>query len=253
MLMESQKERERYVSFIQCQFKATQEGQDTSKRKQIRPTITITRMTGSGGNLMANKIAELLQKRAPAECQWAVFDQNLVEKVLEEHNLPAEVGRFMPENKRSFINDVVEELIGLHPPTWTLVRQTAETILHLAEAGNAIIVGRAANVITSVLPNTFHVRLVGSFERRVERIMSLSKMSRKEAEHFVRREDEAKANYLKHYYNKDPDDPLLYHLIINTDLIPPEDAACIVCCAVINKFNLVEQKPCEPEISPAVL
>jgi diguanylate cyclase (GGDEF)-like protein len=44
----------------------------------------------------------------------------------------------------SEITDTLDELLGLHPPAWTLVRQMTETILHLAEMGNVILVGRGA-------------------------------------------------------------------------------------------------------------
>ena len=71
--------------------------------------------------------------------RWTVFDRNLVEKVLEDHNLPPPWARFMPENWASEIEDIIDELFGLHSPTWILIRQTAETILRLAKLGNVII------------------------------------------------------------------------------------------------------------------
>lgn len=243
----------RCVSFIKCQFSQAGGKKEPSQKQEIRPVITITRQTGSGGNTLANRLAEYLQKKVPAHCSWAVFDQNIVESVLEEHNLPKEMANYMPEDKRSLINDMIEELFGLHPSSWVLVRKTAETILHLAQAGNVILVGRAANVITSMMPTAFHVRLVGSFEVRVNRIMALKKMSLKEAEHYVRKEDEARVNYLKHYFGKDPNDSLLYHLIINTDKISPEEGAVIVGEAVIRHFNLLNEKQeAEPELTPII-
>ncbi len=251
--MEQNPDYNRCVSFIRCQFSQPPETKSSSEKQCVKPVITITRQTGSGGHLLANKLAEYLQKRIPVKCSWAVFDQNLVEKVLEEHNLPKEIANYMPEDKRSLINDMVEELLGLHPPTWTLVEQTARTILHLAQAGNVIIVGRAANVITNKLPNTFHVKLVGSFETRVSRIMKMGNMKQKEAEHYVKKEDEARVNYVKYYFNKDPNDPLLYHMIINTDLIPPEEGAIIVGETVIRHFNLIPEQPKAEQILTPVL
>lgn len=249
--MEKNADFNRCVSFIRCQITPEKEGKIGEQKKCVKPVITVTRQTGSGGHLFANKLAEYLQTNAPTKCSWAVFDQNLVEKVLEEHNLPKELAKYMPEDKRSLINDMVEELFGLHPSSWTLVRQTAETILHLAQAGNVILVGRAANIITHKMPNTFHIRLIGSFERRVERIMRMGNMNRKDAENYVRKEDEARVNYLKHYFNQDPNNPLLYHLIINTDLIEPEEAAIIVGEAIIKRFHLIPEKTQEePTLTP---
>jgi hypothetical protein len=105
---------------------------------------------------VAQKVLEVLQGNAPTdECQWTVFDRNLVEKVLEDHNLPKRLARFMPEDRILEISDTMDELFGLHPSSWTLVHKTADTILRLAELGHVIIIGRAANVITSRLDYVF--------------------------------------------------------------------------------------------------
>ena len=65
------------------------------------------------------------------------------------------------------VADALEELLGLHPSSWTLIQQTAETIWRLAQMGHVILVGRGANLITAKLASVFHVRLIGSLEKRV--------------------------------------------------------------------------------------
>ena len=112
-----------------------------------------------------------------------------MEKVLEDHNLPQRLARFMPEDRVSEIADTMDELFGLHPPSWTLVRQTTDTILRLAELGNVIVIGRGATVITGKLDHVFHVRLVGSLEKRVSAVQELNHSARKRAWTLIRRED----------------------------------------------------------------
>ena len=155
--MNSSLEYNRCLSFIHSQVSPNAAPLVGHPLLHPQPTITISRLTGAGGHAIAAKLATLLRERAPGLRPWMVFDQNLVEKVLEEHNLPKELACFMPEDRRSELNDIVEELLGLHPPSWTLIRQTTETILHLAELGNAILVGRAGNVIPPswTTPSTF--------------------------------------------------------------------------------------------------
>src|SRR6185369_11998039 len=109
--------------------------------------------------------------------RWMIFDRNLVEKVLEDHNLPGRLAKFMPEDRISGVSDTMDELFGLHPASWILVRKISETILHLAEMGNVIVIGRGANVITSKLSHVFHVRLVGSLENRVKHLQELNRVS----------------------------------------------------------------------------
>jgi cytidylate kinase len=70
-----------------------------------------------------------------------------------------------------------------------------------------------------------HVRLVGSLEKRVQRIQQLNALSSKAALGLVLREDRGRQRYLRKYFHRDIDDPLLYHLVINTDLMTCEGAA----------------------------
>jgi Cytidylate kinase-like family len=172
-------------------------------------------------------LVDILQAQAPEErYPWAVFDRNLVEKVLNDHNLPGGLAKFMPEDRISEVSDIMDELFGLHPPSWTLVRETADTILHLAELGNVILIGRGASIITSKLDYVFHVRLVGSLEHRVKRMQESEHLnSSKSAMELIQREDLGRRRYLKKYFDRDIDDPLLYHLVINTDLLSCDEAA----------------------------
>jgi hypothetical protein len=43
-------------------------------------------------------------------------------------------------------------------------------------------------------------------------------------------------HYVKSYFNKDINDPLLYHMIINTNQIPYKKAARMIGLAVLEKF-----------------
>ena len=198
--------------------------------------MTISRQTGSGAHIVAEKLAANLQAHTPKDaCPWTVFDRNLVEKVLEDHNLPQRLARFMPEDKVSEIADTMDELFGLHPPSWTLIRQTADTILRLEELGTVIVIGRGATVITSKLDHVFHVRLVGSLEKRIAHIQELHRLNKEAALDLIRREDRGRQRYLKEHFKADIDDPLLYHLVINTDLVPYEKAAQIIADAMLKR------------------
>jgi cytidylate kinase len=225
---------EHCLSFINCQLKPLHPGSLVHRNGAQRKAITISRQSGSGGHSVAARLTELLQARSPEGPQpWTVFDKNLVEKVLEDHHLPDRLAKFMPEDHISEISDTMDELFGLHPPSWTLVHKTAETILHLAELGNVILIGRGATVITSKLDYVFHVRLVGSFEKRVKYMQESEHLSAQTARALVRHDDLGRARFLKKYFGKDIDDPLVYHLIINTDLVSFDEAARMIADQVV--------------------
>lgn len=194
------------------------------------PAITISRETGAGAVTIAQMVAERLDREEEGDdrCPWTVFDRNLTEKVLQDHNLPVKLKRFMPEDAISPIDDVLEELLGLHPSQWTLVQHTTETILRLATLGNVVLVGLGANLITARLKHVLHVRLVAPLEQRLRHAEQYYQLSRKDAIDFLRKNDLARRRYVRRYFNADIEDPLGYHLTINTGQVSFPEAARII-------------------------
>jgi cytidylate kinase len=156
-----------------------------------------------------------------------------VAKMLEEHDLPAKLARFLPEDRISRVRDVLEDVLGLHPPSEAMVRQISETVVHLAELGHVILVGRAGNVITRTMKNVFHVRLVAPLEDRAARVMARARMDREAALHFIKQEDAARRHYVREFFKEDPDDVLLNDLVVNTARLCPESAAELIGHAVL--------------------
>lgn len=218
------------LTFINCNINPQAKGAPKLARRRA---VTISRQAGSGAHAVAPRLAEILQQtNKDSECPWTVFDRNLVEKVLQDHHLPKRLVRFMPEDRVSVLSDIMDDLFGLHPPAEELVRQVSETVLHLAELGNVIIIGRGANVITSSMDHVFHVRLVGSLAARIEHVMEAQQVNRAIATQMIDREDGGRRRYLKTYFDKDIDDPLLYHMTINTDAMSYESVAQLIARAV---------------------
>lgn len=231
--MSAQSSLEPAAAFIRCLLKPNTHTNGLHTTGRYR-AVTISRQAGCGGRVVGAKLGEYLQAQSPkGPYQWTVFDRNLVERVLADHELPGHLAKFMPEDRVPEIEGTIEELCGLHPPSWLLVRQTAETVLHLAQLGNAILVGRGANIITSKMEHVFHVRLVGSLQKRIEHVQQYDQLDRKAALSFIRREDDGRRRYLRKYFKKDIDDALLYHLIINTDFVPYQEAARIIADAIL--------------------
>jgi cytidylate kinase len=225
---------ENCLAFINCQLSPA--GQATAPTAKV--SVTISRMTGAGGRTVAGKLAEYLQAHAAGACPWTVFDKHLMEKVLEDHHLSKEVAKYQPESHKPFIRDALEEILGLHPSSWTLVQHTAETIWKLANMGCVILVGRGASVVTASLKHVYHVRLVGSQEQRAQRVQEVYHLDPKAALEFVKTNDTGRRRYVKDHYHKDIDDPVLYDLVINTDNTSYENAARLIGEAVIQRYNL---------------
>lgn len=220
---------EKCRSYIVAQVKERKARLTTQRRPVPGPAITISREAGCGATEVIDQLAALLQKDGPnGPCVWTAFDHQLVDKILEEHNLPKLMAKFITEDRRTYLRDRVEEVLWLRPPPWQIVPQSIETILHLVEMGQVIIVGRGCNVITTQTPNVFHVRLVAPLAQRIEYTCQAKKMTPKEAAKWVEKLDRQRALYVKTNFRSRIDDPLLYHLVVNNGRLTYLDAAQLI-------------------------
>ena len=87
--------------------------------------------------------------------------------------------------------------------------------------------------MTAKLPRVLHVRLVASLEDRIDRICRDERKSPAEARRFCLEEEAARDRYVKTYYQADINDPLHYHLIINTSRVGYENSAWMISEAVL--------------------
>ncbi len=237
---------EKCFAFINTQLQPHPHSPYANREEERKLAITISRKTGSGSLGIADALARILQVRWPRErCQWTVFDRNLVERVLEDHHLPGRLAGYMREDRVGAIQDMMTEILGLHPSSWDLFHQTTETILRLAEMGQVILIGRGANMVTAKLPHVFHVRLCGSKERRLKRLQENLNLSPEAAAEFLEKTERGRERYLKDHFKSDINDPELYHLVINTDRIECSQAAELIAEAAVRwgKTYAMPMKP----------
>jgi cytidylate kinase len=225
---------EQCLSFIHSQLQAPGQPGESAK-KNVRRAVAISRQTGSGAGMVAKRLADYLQQHPSGDGRpWMVFDRNLMDQVLEDHNLPTRLAKYLPEDRSSQLEDILADVFEVHPPSQTVIYQSTETILRLADLGNVILIGRGSNVITARLPHVLHVRLVAPLEKRIEHVHEFYNLTGNEAQKFCLSQDRARERYLKCYFNAEMNDPLLYHLVINTGLIGYDQAAKLIGNAVLN-------------------
>lgn len=193
-----------------------------------QPVITISRQRGAQGKLIAQKTAEFLTRRSRGKQPWIVIDRSLAQRVMEDHHLTQRIGHLLTEEQTVSIQERLEEMLGLRPSRWTVVEKMVQTIMRLAEIGRVIFVGRAANIITAHLPQACHVRIVGSVECRVQRIMEAMSLTHAEAHTLARKVDQDRARFVSSYFHASVEDPAHYDLTINTDRIPIEKAVLLI-------------------------
>jgi len=226
---------EKTKSFIERHFGAKDKDASGITAK---PSVTISRQEGAGGLAVASDLANYLEKQTASHETWTVFSQHLVAKVLEDHGHHEGIGGFMKEGHKGSLTDAFEEFLGLHPSTWTLVEQTNATIMRLAQIGNVILVGRGANIVTKELENVFHVHLVGTLEKRIKRAQEVFNLDEKAATKYIKQKDKSRRRYIKDNFDQDMDNPTLYHVVINTDLVQYNEAARMIGNEIIAHFKL---------------
>lgn len=181
------------------------------------PVITISRQMGSLGHEVAEEIARLLGYKV------------IWREVINEAAIRAGV----PEVALATIDEL--NLLGMKPSQEDVdaYHQAVRDIMHeLNQQDNAVIVGRAGQVILREEDNVLHVRMVAPFDLRVLRMAERHRISLEIARRQVRTSDQSRTRYLKRFYNVKLDDPDLYDLIINTAHLNVKTAAGIVCRAV---------------------
>ena len=195
--------------------------------------ITISRQYGAGGSEVARLIAERLG--------WSVVDNQIVDLVARRAGLsPDDVAR-QEERVPSFIERLARALavssqelavpaVGAVLPTdeAALVRITEAVVKEVAAEGKVVLVGRAAPVVIGQLPDALHVKLVAPRENRVRYAMEAEQLERKAAEKLTSDTDSNRARYHRQYYGRDWDDPVNYHMVLNTGLLGFEGAAGVV-------------------------
>ena len=209
--------------------------------------VTISRRAGSGAEQIAQRACELLG--------YDLLDKNLMAQVAADVGLSGdEIIDFSETDYR--VKSFVERL--LHPsPHYVghvvtrdreasdagtlslkqlnesecieLIRSTLRAAYH---RGNMVILGRGGQAILQKMPGALHVRVEAPWRARVVRIGAQRQVGEEEARQLVAERDRAVAEYLERFFGIRGDDPLHYHLVVNTGKWDLETAAQLVVNAV---------------------
>ncbi|MGD7652959.1 MAG: AAA family ATPase [Verrucomicrobiales bacterium] len=203
------------------------------------PVITISREAGARGTSIAEEIIRKLDIHPTIERHfpWTLFNQDLLQHVIDEHDLPKGTASFFDEERHEHIRHLIGEILGLHPGTFTMMRKMAETTRKIAETGNSVIVGRGANFVTMDIARAVHVRFIGSPKCRTKHLAELTGLSLRDAAGERIRRDRGRKRYIKRVFKQDIDDPHFYDLIVNTDRLSNSQAADLIITALVQRMS----------------
>ncbi|MCX6166208.1 MAG: cytidylate kinase-like family protein [Ignavibacteriae bacterium] len=206
------------------------------KNSFAEPFVTISRETGAGGIQFGDLLVDYLNKYdSKRKNDWKIFDKNILEQIVKDHDLPTEMAKYISEKRVSEMQDVIEQLFSLHPSEQMLLKKASNTILHLALLGDVILIGRGSNIITKELRGGFHLRLIDSIERKIKNIQNIFNLDKTEALKFIKKEDKERKQYLKKYFSSDIEDVSLYSIVLNLNHFSTDEAVNLVGEEVIRR------------------
>src|SRR6478752_815140 len=135
--------------------------------------VTVSRQAGAAGRTFARELVERLNI-LPPERLWSCWDQELVEKVSNDYEIEKAIVAQLEEAPHNWVVEMLEGLSTTaarrHPDELIVYRRVAMVIQALAEAGNAVIVGRGGVFLTAGIPGGLHVRIVAPRRRRIANV-----------------------------------------------------------------------------------
>lgn len=188
--------------------------------------ITLDREYGSGGGVIAEKVA--------ARLGWKLWDQLLTDEIArrmdcecgevekhEEKRDPAFYRLFKSFMRGSFEGSLNARRLKMVDTD--CVREVVKQILPgIANSGNCVIVGRGSAYYLGTRSDAFHVFVYAPFEERVRRLHSTGK-SEGEAIELAETVDRERAAFIKQYFDVDWPERHRFHLMVNSGM--GEDAA----------------------------
>jgi cytidylate kinase len=187
------------------------------EKEEGLPVITVSREPGSGGRIVAKKIAEQLG--------LDLFHGEIIQEIAESADTSARILETLDEKGLSVLDDWISTLVNrrhLWPDQY--LRHLMSVIGTIGNHGRAVIVGRGANFI---LPREmgFRVRIVAPLGMRVQNVANEFGVSSEEARRRVLRTESDRRAFVRKYFHADITDPANYDLVINTGTLSIDSAA----------------------------
>lgn len=207
------------------------------------PVITISRLTGSGGSTIGQRLAERLGA--------SYLNTQIIREVAHRLGISEATAARYDERAEDFIERLARVLWLANPAigpmsgsassapfestTELFVEVTRELVREAARTDNVVIFGHGAQFILADHPGALHVRFIAPLAARVERVMRRDSISRAEAERRVRDEDQRRASSIRQFYGADWNAPDPFHLILNTALWNEQACVDLVLAAVAER------------------
>ncbi len=194
--------------------------------------VTISRMFGSGGSHVAQRVADALG--------WDLLDNAVVDAVARRLGVSvAEVSAHeervpsLAERLAAAMTLSTPEMLPLVdaalPPTdERIVAVTRAVIEEAVQTGHAVLVGRGAQCVLANRPDALHVFCYAPMEALAAYVMTERGVSHNEARRVVETTNRQREQYVRQHWNREWRAEENYDLCVNTGTLGIEGAARVV-------------------------
>jgi cytidylate kinase len=196
------------------------ESKPGTRRPRPPLSIALTRQAGSRGAEVARAVG--------ARLGWTVYDHELLRRIAEEKGVQGRLLEMLDERHMGWLEEMMASFaIGQASHETTYLRSLLELFATLGEVGHCVIVGRGGAHV--LLPETtLRVRIIAPRADRAATVARNQHLSPAEAEKWVDRTDWERKRFVEHYFNRNPEDPLGYDLILNSSRLGIEGCAGVI-------------------------
>jgi cytidylate kinase len=197
-----------------------------SVRSVAAPVVTISAPFGTAGAIVGPAVAERLgvpfvDRAIPVSVALSMA-VSIDEALAHDERAESFVSRLMT----AFASSGIAWGAGSMPlpATEHTYREETERLIRVAAAQDdgCVILGRASAIVLRDHPHALLVRLEGSFEGRVRRVLEHSSGTEAEVRRFLTSSDKDRAAYFQRFYRADPNDARLFHLVIDSTVLSLE-------------------------------
>jgi hypothetical protein len=161
---------------------------------------------------------------------WPVFDQQVLDHMAGDDRARRQLYEAMDQRDLAWWEEMVQPLIrGRFQPN-DYFHRLCDTLLALARQGDAIFVGRAADLI---LPASrgLRVRLLASTESRLRHLAESQGFGPREARQELERVDADRREFLLRHFSLDSEEPTRHDVLINLDRLSADQASQLILSA----------------------
>ena len=185
------------------------------------PTITVTRLFGSGGSEVARRVAEALG--------WRLVDSAFVDGIAKGLRATPSDVQAIDERAPSLAERLADALaLGSGevqsaslatpmPPTEQKIAEVTREVIEKAVArGPSVVVGRGAQAFLAQRDDVLHVHCYAPHDALIERTMKREGISEEEADRMVKAKNQQREAYVKRMFGRAWLAPEHYHIMLNT-------------------------------------